>query len=127
MEATLKAKKLQNKTCICLWWIKTPAAIFINDNGDIKISTDLGKISAHHTSVTAVLRKISEFLNQFRARTLLSVLYQKIQSLYMANPADSTIPALQGEGAKEMGVMKDYIKDYIVKSPAPARYFMPLI
>ena len=104
---------------------KTPAAIFINDNGDIKISTDLGKnFRTPYISNSSATKDLYEFLNQFRAKdSSLSVLYQKIQSLYMANPADSTIPALQGEGAKEMGVMKDYIKDYIVKSASPGAVF----
>lgn len=121
---TLKAKTTEQNLYL-LMVDKTPAAIFINDNADIKISTDLGKnFRTPYISNSNATKDLYDFLNQFRAKdSSLAVLYQKIQTLYMASPADSTIPALQAEGAKEMGVMKSYIKDYITKSDNPGAVF----
>lgn len=121
---TLKAKTTEQNLYL-LMIDKKPAAIFINDNADIKISTDLGKnFRTPYVSNSDATKDMYGFLNDFRAKdSSLAVLYQQIQTRYMANPNDSSIVQLQNLGQKEMADMKTYIRNYIVKSNSPGAVF----
>ena len=103
-------------------------AVFANDAGDIKISTDLDRTfrSPYITNSDATT-SIYEFLNNFRAKdSVLSNTYQQMDSLYKINPRDSNIAVLQSGGAKVMTSLIDYMKDFSKTSKSPAAVFYAL-
>src|SRR5215216_523014 len=65
-----------------------PVFIFINDNNDIRISTDLNKnLRTPYISNSNATKSLYDFLNNFRSKdSVLAVTYGRIDSLYTLNP-----------------------------------------
>ncbi len=105
-----------------------PVFIFINDNNDIRISTDLNKnLRSPYISNSDATKSLYDFLNNFRAKdSVLGVMYAHIDSLYTRNPNDSSIVVLQSKGQQVLQALTAFMKDYIQKSNSPAAVFYAL-
>src|SRR2546423_11068448 len=70
-----------------------PVFIFINDNNDIRISTDLNRnLRSPYISNSNATKSLYDFLNNFRSKdSILSGIYAQIDSLYTRNQNDSSI------------------------------------
>src|SRR5438876_3685091 len=73
-----------------------PVFIFINDNNDIRISTDLNiNLRSPYISNSTATKSLYDFLNNFRSKdSVLSGINARIDSLYALNPNDSSIVVL---------------------------------
>ncbi len=107
---------------------KMPVAIFINDNGNIKLSVDLQKNSRMpYISNSKATENLYQFLNDFRAKdSVLAVTYDAMDSIYSQNPSDSNLLILQQRGKMEMANINNYMKDFIKNSSSPAAVFYAL-
>jgi len=105
-----------------------PVFIFINDNNDIRLSTDLNvNLRSPYISNSSATKSLYDFLNNFRSKdSLLSGIYAQIDSLYTRNPNDSSITVLQSKGSQILQTLTAYMKDYIQKSNSPAAVFYAL-
>ena len=104
---------------------RKPVSLFINDNSDIKISSDLEKdFRTPYISNSDATSSLYAFLKEFRAKdSVLALLYSQIESKFMANPSDSSIAEMQSKGNEIMGSLRTYLKDYLQKSTSPAATF----
>lgn len=107
---------------------KMPLAIFINDNGNIKLSVDLQRNSRlPYISNSKATESLYEFLNGFRAKdSTLAVTYDAMDSIYSQNPSDSNLLVLQEKGNREMQHINSYMTDFIKNSSSPAAVFYAL-
>jgi len=105
-----------------------PVFIFINDNNDIRISTDLNiNLRSPYISNSNATKSLYDFLNSFRSKdSILSGIYTQIDSLYTRNRNDSSITVLQSKGSQVLQTLITYMKDYIQKSNSPAAVFYAL-
>jgi peroxiredoxin len=105
-----------------------PVFILINDNNDIRISTDLNKnLRSPYISNSSATKSLYDFLNNFRSKdSILSGIYAQIDTLYTRNPNDSSIVVLQTKGAEELQTLVTFMKEYIQKSNSPAAVFYAL-
>jgi len=105
-----------------------PVFIFINDNNDIRISTDLSiNLRSPYISNSDATKSLYDFLNNFRSKdSILSGIYAQIDSLYTRNHNDSSITVLQSKGSQVLQALIAYMKDYIQKSNSPAAVFYAL-
>lgn len=105
-----------------------PASIFINDNSDIKISTDLNRnFRTPYISNSDATKSLYEFLNTFQAKdSAFSVMVNQINTLYAANPLDSSLEAFNTKAGQLADDVKNYATNYIktTKSPVAAFYAM---
>ncbi|HRH49568.1 MAG TPA: TlpA disulfide reductase family protein [Panacibacter sp.] len=103
-------------------------AVFVNDNSDIKISTDLDRtFRTPYVSNSDATKSIYEFLNTFRSKdSILAVTYNQMDSLAKQNPNDSTILVLQNSGSQVLNDLTAYMKNYIQQSKDPAAIFYAL-
>jgi peroxiredoxin len=105
-----------------------PVFIFINDNNDIRISTDLSRnLRSPYISNSTATKSLYDFLNNFRLKdSVLAVTYARIDSLYTINPNDSSIAILQNKGTQVLQTLTSFMKEYIKKSNSPAAVFYAL-
>src|SRR6266487_4449105 len=105
-----------------------PVCIFINDNNDIRISTDLKRdLRTPYISNCNATKSLYEFLNDFRSKdSVLGTIYARIDSLYARNPNDNSIVVLQNKGAQVLKTLTSFLKEYIQKSNNPAAVFYAL-
>jgi len=107
---------------------KTPVAILINDDNDIKISTDLNRdFRTPYISNSDATESLYGFLTDFRSKdSSLAIVFQQMQAAYNANPNDSNLAVLQGKGTQLANDIRDFVKHYVqnTKSPAAAYYAM---
>src|SRR5436190_796660 len=88
-----------------------PVFIMINDNSDIRISTDLKiNLRSPYISNSNATKSLYDFLNNFRSKdSILSAIYAQIDSLYTRNPNDSSITILQSKGSQVLQTLITYI------------------
>jgi len=105
-----------------------PVFILINDNNDIRISTDLNRnLRSPYISNSNATKSLYDFLNNFRSKdSVLSRIYAQIDTLYTRNPNDSSIVVLQTKGTEELQRLVTFMKEYIQKSNSPAAVFYAL-
>jgi peroxiredoxin len=105
-----------------------PVFILINDNNDIRISTDLNRnLRAPYISNSDATKSLYDFLNNFRSKdSVLSGIYAQVDTLYTRNPDDSSIAVLQSKGTEVLQTLVTFMKDYIQKSNSPAAVFYAL-
>ena len=103
-------------------------AVFINDNSDIKISTNLTTTyRSPYVSNSDATKSIYEFLNTFREKdSLLGITYYQIDSISKTNPNDSLLFVLEQYGGKILSSLDDYMKSFIQKSNSPAAIYYVL-
>jgi peroxiredoxin len=105
-----------------------PVFILINDNSDIRLSTDLNiNLRSPYISNSTATKSLYDFLNNFRSKdSILSGIYAQVDSLYKNNPNDSSIVVWQNKGTQVVQTLIAFIKDYIQKSNNPAAVFYAL-
>ncbi len=106
----------------------SPVSAFINDNSNIRISSDLDRnFREPYVSNSEGTKELYKFLNTFKAKdSALAVTYKEIDSLYTKNPNDSSIQSLQNKGAQVIKSLNNYIKEFVQISKNPAVVFYGL-
>jgi peroxiredoxin len=105
-----------------------PVSVFINDNSDIRISSNLSNtFRTPYISNSDATKDLYEFLNNFRAKdSVLAGIYNRIDSLSLKNPNDSSIVLMKQDGKHLLQSLNDFLKGYIQTSKSPAAVFYAL-
>ncbi|CAN5588858.1 TlpA disulfide reductase family protein [soil metagenome] len=105
-----------------------PVSFFINDNNDIKISTDLNAgFRQPYISNSDATKSVYTFLNDFRSKdSALGVVFQDMNEIYKINPSDSTLSVMQAQGTEMANGIKEFVKKYIMSTNSPAAAYYAL-